>query len=161
MKKLIAGAILLGASSMAFAQPGCGVGAMIWNPNSLRVGDHWHATYQISVCGNVLPPLPGTHGGVHTHGNGAIHIHPGSDREAGAHATLALFFATSGGELADGSLTLPSGETYANGDHCPGGQLGELAVTVNGTKLDKPSSYAPHDQDRISIAFQPDEQHAR
>jgi len=30
MKKLIAGAILLGVSSMAFAQPGCGVGAMIW-----------------------------------------------------------------------------------------------------------------------------------
>ena len=34
MKKLIAGAILLGASSMAFAQPGCGVGAMIWKGQS-------------------------------------------------------------------------------------------------------------------------------
>jgi hypothetical protein len=30
MKKLIAGAMLLGASTLAFAQPGCGVGAMIW-----------------------------------------------------------------------------------------------------------------------------------
>ncbi|WP_303291060.1 DUF3015 family protein [Marinobacter sp. SS5-14b] len=34
MKKVIAGAILLGASSMAFAQPGCGVGAMIWKGQS-------------------------------------------------------------------------------------------------------------------------------
>jgi hypothetical protein len=34
MKKLIAGAILLGASSMPFAQPGCGVGAMIWKGQS-------------------------------------------------------------------------------------------------------------------------------
>ncbi|MDY6840284.1 MAG: DUF3015 family protein [Pseudomonadota bacterium] len=34
MKKLITGAILLGASSMAFAQPGCGVGAMIWKGQS-------------------------------------------------------------------------------------------------------------------------------
>ena len=34
MKKLIVGAILLGASSMAFAQPGCGVGAMIWKGQS-------------------------------------------------------------------------------------------------------------------------------
>ncbi|KMQ76351.1 DUF3015 domain-containing protein [Marinobacter subterrani] len=34
MKKLIAGAILLGASSVAFAQPGCGVGAMIWEGQS-------------------------------------------------------------------------------------------------------------------------------
>ncbi len=34
MKKLIAGVMLLGASSMAFAQPGCGVGAMIWKGQS-------------------------------------------------------------------------------------------------------------------------------
>ncbi|OEY65605.1 DUF3015 domain-containing protein [Marinobacter sp. X15-166B] len=34
MKKLIAGAILLGVSTMAFAQPGCGVGAMIWKGQS-------------------------------------------------------------------------------------------------------------------------------
>lgn len=131
-----------------------GIGVMIWNPSSLRVGDHWHATYQIAVCGNVLPPLPGTPGGVHTHGDGAIHIHPRSDREAGANATLALFLATSGGQLDDGSLTLPSGETYAHGDHCPGGQPGELVVMVNGKRQDKPSSYTPRNQDRISIAFQ-------
>ncbi|HTN34017.1 MAG TPA: DUF3015 domain-containing protein [Marinobacter sp.] len=34
MKKLIAGAILLSASSLVFAQPGCGVGAMIWKGQS-------------------------------------------------------------------------------------------------------------------------------
>ena len=34
MKKLLAGAVLLGASSLAFAQPGCGVGAMIWKGQS-------------------------------------------------------------------------------------------------------------------------------
>lgn len=35
MKKLIAGALLLSASSMTFAQgPGCGVGAMIWKGQS-------------------------------------------------------------------------------------------------------------------------------
>lgn len=34
MKKLIAGAILLGASSMAFADPGCGVGAIVWKGQS-------------------------------------------------------------------------------------------------------------------------------
>lgn len=34
MKKLIAGAIFLSASSLAFAQPGCGVGAMIWKGQS-------------------------------------------------------------------------------------------------------------------------------
>lgn len=34
MKKIIAGAILMGASTLAFAQPGCGVGAMIWKGQS-------------------------------------------------------------------------------------------------------------------------------
>lgn len=34
MKKLIAGAILLSASSLSFADPGCGVGAMIWKGQS-------------------------------------------------------------------------------------------------------------------------------
>lgn len=34
MKKLIAGAVMLGASSMAFAQPGCGVGSMVWKGQS-------------------------------------------------------------------------------------------------------------------------------
>jgi len=34
MKKLIAGALLMGASTLAFAQPGCGVGAMVWKGQS-------------------------------------------------------------------------------------------------------------------------------
>ncbi|TGN40534.1 DUF3015 domain-containing protein [Marinobacter confluentis] len=34
MKKIIAGALLMGASTLAFAQPGCGVGAMIWKGQS-------------------------------------------------------------------------------------------------------------------------------
>jgi ketosteroid isomerase-like protein len=34
MRKLIAGALLMGASTLAFAQPGCGVGAMIWKGQS-------------------------------------------------------------------------------------------------------------------------------
>jgi hypothetical protein len=34
MKKIIAGALLMGASTLAFAQPGCGVGSMIWKGQS-------------------------------------------------------------------------------------------------------------------------------
>lgn len=34
MKKIIAGALFMSASSFAFAQPGCGVGAMVWEGQS-------------------------------------------------------------------------------------------------------------------------------
>lgn len=34
MKKLIAGALMLSASTLSFADPGCGVGAMIWKGQS-------------------------------------------------------------------------------------------------------------------------------
>ena len=36
----------------------------IWNPSHPWVGDHWHARYQISICGTILPPLAGTQGGI-------------------------------------------------------------------------------------------------
>ena len=51
MKKLIAGAILLGASSMAFAQPGCGVGAMIWKGQS-GIAPHVLAATTNATFGN-------------------------------------------------------------------------------------------------------------
>jgi len=51
MKKLIAGAILLGASSMAFAQPGCGVGAMVFKGQS-GIAPHVLAATTNGIFGN-------------------------------------------------------------------------------------------------------------
>ncbi|MEQ5835437.1 DUF3015 domain-containing protein [Marinobacter sp. NFXS9] len=51
MKKLIAGAMLLGASSLAFAQPGCGVGAMIWKGQS-GIAPHVLAATTNGTLGN-------------------------------------------------------------------------------------------------------------
>ncbi len=51
MKKLIAGAVLLAASSVAFAQPGCGVGAMIWKGQS-GIVPHVLAATTNSIFGN-------------------------------------------------------------------------------------------------------------
>ena len=51
MKKLIAGAIILGSSSMAFAQPGCGVGAMIWKGQS-GIAPHVLAATTNGTVGN-------------------------------------------------------------------------------------------------------------
>ncbi len=51
MKKLIAGALLLGASTLAFAQPGCGVGAMIWKGQS-GIAPHVLAATTNATFGN-------------------------------------------------------------------------------------------------------------
>jgi len=52
MKKLIASAILVSASSLAFAQPGCGVGAMIWKGQSGPAPHILAATTNTSLFGN-------------------------------------------------------------------------------------------------------------
>ena len=51
MKKLIAGALLMGASTLAFAQPGCGVGAMIWKGQS-GIAPHVQAATTNGTFGN-------------------------------------------------------------------------------------------------------------
>ncbi|MDY6798062.1 MAG: DUF3015 domain-containing protein [Pseudomonadota bacterium] len=51
MKKLIAGIVMLGASSMALAQPGCGVGAMVWKGQS-GVAPHVLAATTNGIFGN-------------------------------------------------------------------------------------------------------------
>ena len=122
--------------------------------SSPGIGDHWHASYEVSVCGETRPPVPTSSGGVHSHGDAAVHIHPQRPAESGSNATFARFYESAGGELKDDGLTLPSGQTYTNGDLCPDDRPGQLAMTVNGVSVEEPSLYAPRDEDVISISFQ-------
>lgn len=57
MKKLIAGVILFGASSVAFAQPGCGVGAMVWEGQSGVVPHVLGATTNVAASQTVSMAL--------------------------------------------------------------------------------------------------------
>jgi hypothetical protein len=128
---------------------------VIWDPRLPYIGDHWHARYSITVCGRTIAPLPGTLGGVHTHGDGRIHVHPARSSEEGRNANLALFFRTSGGELTQDSLTIPGGRTYREGDACPDGRPGHLTATVNGNAMSSPPRYVIRDEDVIRINFGP------
>ena len=92
-----------------------------------RPGDHWHVAYGINVCGAFQPPLSVERDpqGIHTHmaeggGDGIIHIHPFTSQAAGDKATLGKFTEAAGLGLEDGSLTLPDGDVYADGDECHG-----------------------------------------
>ena len=119
-----------------------------------QVGDHWHASYSITICGETEPPFPVSQGGVHTHGNGAIHIHPANPVDAGPNANLARFLAGTRSRLTNDSLELPSGDTYTNGDPCPDGQTGQLFLRVNGITRTGIAEVVPRDNDNIELGFE-------
>ncbi|GEM_PF-561479 len=129
------------------------VAVVVWDPRLPYRGDHWHALYSIRICGDLLPAMAGTQGGVHTHGDGAIHIHPVQAAESGRNADLGLFFRTSGGELTNELLRLPGGRTVTNGDLCADGRPGKLSALVNGRQVSRPDRYVPRDRDTIEVRF--------
>ena len=99
-------------------------------------------------------------GGIHTHGSGLIHLHPRSQDDEGANANLGLFFYNALGELTVDSLMLASGERYSNGDLCPDGSVGELAMwdfdertRTRGVRIEDPAAHVPRNFQTILIEF--------
>lgn len=90
--------------------------------------DHWHAAFGVYTCDDFEPAMPEfeTPLGIHTHGDGVIHIHPFSENASGRNATLGVFLEESGVTLGDTSLEV-GGQTYENGDKC-GDKPGRVVV---------------------------------
>jgi hypothetical protein len=130
---------------------------------SPQIGDHWHASYAIDICGHRTEILPEFEGGTDTRGDGVIHVHPTQPEEEGAGARLVEFFRNAGGALSQGVIGLPGERAWQTGNVCSGGRPGRVVVVVNegplglnerslGKELD---TYVPQDGDRILIAFVP------
>ena len=122
-----------------------------------RIGkDHWHATYTFYTCGEKQPNAPTWESGVHTHGDGVVHIHPFRSSEEGPGARLVKWFDYGSGKLTQSEIRMPgTSKTWKNGDTCPDGSTGELQVFVNSKKLSDWSRYLPKDGDRIRLVFGP------
>lgn len=146
-----------GAAAAAFVLM---IAAMVRQPPTARVGDHWHARLTIELCGRRLPPLPPGPGDVHTHGDGLIHIHPQTSRTAGRNASLETFFRTTPVRITPDSIAV-AGERYHNGDPCPDGRSGVLRAQVRRAgeeafaDLPRFLDYLPRDGDEIRIVFGP------
>jgi hypothetical protein len=88
-----------------------------------QLGDHIHQSVAFNACGQFLPDLPEFESpvGIHTHGDGVIHIHPFSQLGVGANATFERYLEDArddGGlevEISDDKLEY-LGETYEEGD---------------------------------------------
>lgn len=123
-------AVALTASVVAFA-----LDAATSGDRKPFIGDHWHAPYAIFVDGTRLPAIPEviTPEGIHTHGDGIIHIHPHIAAGEGQGASLASFFAALGGELSDTEMRVP-GHSNVYQDGAIAGES-EDGVIVNGEVL--------------------------
>ena len=92
-----------------------------------RLGDHWHSVYDLYSCigeGSwtwrskiVVETDPD---GIHTHGDGLIHIHPFNANATGDDATLGKFFEAFGGYISDSAIRLDTGEVIEEGVDCGG-----------------------------------------
>ena len=84
------------------------------------------------VAGRFLDPFTDAQQdtlGIHTHGDGLIHIHPFTDSVAGRKATLGVFLDQVGVSMTNETLRLPTGETFTEGTtKCQGGKDGQLQV---------------------------------
>lgn len=96
-----------------------------------KVGDHIHVAYGIYVCDTFLPPLTDTGAdtlGIHTHGDGIVHVHPFGSAAAGKNATLATWGKTDGLSFSKGGFNV-NGTAYDNGYDC-NGQPARVALYV-------------------------------
>jgi hypothetical protein len=93
------------------------------------LGDHWHAAVGFYICDQFEPDIAEFESrvGIHTHGDGVIHIHPSSADGAGGNATLGAFLEGAGVTLTDTELTMGD-QTWKEGDQKCGDEDGELVV---------------------------------
>jgi hypothetical protein len=143
---ILGGLVLAGLAVIALI-------ATVSRPNLPQVGDHWHARYLIVICGKPVPDMPFTQGGIHTQGDGVIHIEPATASEAGRNANLRQFFASGGVRLTSAEIAFPTGTVFRNGDRCPDGTVGSMRLLVNGRVNSAFERYVPADGDTIVVQF--------
>ena len=123
------------------------------------VNDHWHAAYGWDICGSFLPDLPQPPNliGLHTHGDGVIHIEPQDPiLDTGEHATLGRFVSGYPGlKLSKNSFTVLN-QTWTNGEPKCDGKPGDVVVASNGkTFTGNPANLRVPKSGWITIAFVP------
>jgi hypothetical protein len=119
--------------------------------------EHWHAAYGFYFCDKFSPPLADNKRdplGVHTHGDGVIHVHPFSQAASGKRAVTGVFFQTMGVTVTSTRMDI-GGQKFANGDKC-GDKEGMVRVFVNGAEhKGDPAKIHLEDRQLIVFAFAP------
>jgi len=85
-----------------------------------RLTDHWHEAYGVYKCDSYLANLPQqVNSGIHTHGDGLIHVEPSNSTETGKGANVATFVKGYPGlSISQTELKLPDGQDLKDGGKC-------------------------------------------
>lgn len=132
-----------------------------------QAADHWHAALGVNDCGtwapNWLTPTSATDGtpvragtsvyaGMHSHGDGIIHMEPSSSADMGDSATVGEYFKSAGFKLNATSISFPT-VVEKNGNKC-NGKPGVLRWSVNGKeKKGNPAGYKLFNGDVVELVF--------
>jgi hypothetical protein len=146
------------------------------NDAELTLDDHWHVALGVDDCGTWVPNWswpPGNvtnfsavgagaparagsngqvYAGLHSHGDGLIHLEAGTSAETGAHATLGLYFRYGGWKLSADTIDFVNVHEK-NGDSCHA-KPGVLRWAVNGVEQHgDPATYRLLDGDVVELVF--------
>lgn len=128
-----------------------------------RVGDHWHAAYGVYDCTSLIAPFGDSMGrsasGIHTHGDGLIHLEVSSSRYTGSNANIGAFAEGVGLDVDDDMLEGP-GVSRRRGDRC-GQDRGTVRLAVwDGAEDESPTlitdriaEFAPQDGQLVTLAY--------
>jgi hypothetical protein len=81
--------------------------------------DHWHAAYGVRICGQgFAAPIQVQDDpvGIHTHGDGIMHVHPFTNASSGKNANLGEFFDATGVTIDDDEIDLGGDTKVKEGD---------------------------------------------
>jgi len=121
------------------------------------LGDHWHAAYGFDICGEFLPDLPQPPSliGIHTHGDGVLHIEPQVSADTGKAATLGRFVSGYPGLSLSATSIGIAPKTWRNGEKCDG-KPAVVQAKVNGkTASGDPKKIRIPRNGWITVAFLP------
>lgn len=139
--------LVLGGGGFALYQQGAlgsMTGASTGTNASIGVGQsiHWHADYEINVCGQDRT-IQGGPIQAHTHGTKTLHME--GFRETREQGTLDWIIDQLGGKLEQNSIL---GTTECSGEPA------NLTVTVNGEELENHLDYIVREDDNVKITLE-------
>ena len=133
---LTAGVLLLGVLAA--------VGLLVGRPRAedatprARI-DHWHAAYGVYVCDRYLAAVEGEgdQDGIHSHGDGIVHVEPLNRTSAGANAVFRRFEEAQRMRITSSSLRWVDGlvPVEAEARAGCGGRPAEIASFVDGRRV--------------------------